>query len=667
MSQMLTRMFAYLTVVCYLVAGTLVVRFYYSDSTTLQLSLKSFNILKDAPIKSSLPIVAITVPVMEFEKTTPVYRNKKVSIERKLKIKTEQPEIQFESVKTDYELPFQENIKVSKVIFNSVNEANLVSQYKDFSFEEKVIAISEPIQDEVKSTMASPRAKTLKVEINHDLSKVEKKESVLQENEKISELIADDTRVENEPEFFDYPVVAEKKNLKNQKIAEVSLEKEQTKDLVAFDYSKAKTEIDKNIVPKVSAVSSHRPAPSVANPLIQGKEKSEMGKKENPNFPMGMTIQALGTNLTKIDELKGFEVRFQDDLSETIEDFGAGEVQFQAIMAKPKMTRSIVILKRGYAPTSTEVILEEGDGSVSIPLIEEEILNDLNIPFEQKGSVGSLLIELDDESELAKLDVPFGDVITLDGDLKRTTSKDFRYQLFLGVRSGNAMISYNRINGDVVSKIIHIHENELTFDSNFYEEIQEDKIKLFEEDLLAKENSPLIIPGEQVKVFAKNVFAKKISQNTYQINSGASHLAGRRYLEIGHHLEPVFVGIRDNNQVTVPSENFMRFILSKIEGSSLGNRCLVQVNLKKKVQKFEVGSESVASSLMTYNQVLDSDGKFYDSVSDKSKKIIIIGESQASSRLSSDAKINLKIDYVDGSTQYLNSYCSPNTYLVEQL
>jgi hypothetical protein len=327
----------------------------------------------------------------------------------------------------------------------------------------------------------------------------------------------------------------------------------------------------------------------------------------------------------------------------------------------------MVILKRGYAPTSTEVILEEGDGSVSIPLIEEEILNDLNIPFEQKGSVGSLLIELDDESELAKLDVPFGDVITLDGDLKRTTSKDFRYQLFLGVRSGNAMISYNRINGDVVSKIIHIHENELTFDSNFYEEIQEEKIKLFEEDLLAKENSPLIIPGEQVKVFAKNVFAKKISQNTYQISTGASHLAGRRYLEIGHHLEPVFVGIRDNNQVTVPSENFMRFILSKIEGSSLGNRCLVQVNLKKKVQKFEVGSESVASSLMTYNQVLDSDGKFYDSVSDKSKKIIIIGESQASSRLSSDAKINLKIDYVDGSTQYLNSYCSPNTYLVEQL
>jgi hypothetical protein len=70
---------------------------------------------------------------------------------------------------------------------------------------------------------------------------------------------------------------------------------------------------------------------------------------------------------------------------------------------------------------------------------------------------------------------------------------------------------------------------------------------------------------------------------------------------------------------------------------------------------------------MTYAQVLDSDGKFYDSVSDKTRKIIVIGESQGSSDVFADAKINIKIQYQDGSSQFLNSYCSPNTYLVEQL
>ena len=148
---------------------------------------------------------------------------------------------------------------------------------------------------------------------------------------------------------------------------------------------------------------------------------------------------------------------------------------------------------------------------------------------------------------------------------------------------------------------------------------------------------------------------------------GSSDLGGRRYLELNHQSEPVFVGIRDNNNVTVPSENFMRFILSKVEGSKLGNRCLVQVNLTKKAQKVDVASESIGMSLMTSTQMLDSDGKFYDSLSDKTRKVIIIGEGQGAAEISPDAKVNIKIQYQDGSVQFLNSYCSPNTYLVEQL
>ncbi len=265
------------------------------------------------------------------------------------------------------------------------------------------------------------------------------------------------------------------------------------------------------------------------------------------------------------------------------------------------------------------------------------------------------------------MDVPFSEVVKLNGDLNKTDGEDFRYQLFLGVKSGNSMISYHRQNGEVVSKILHIHENELTYDANFYEDIINEKVRLFEEDLLGRENTPLIISGEQVRVFAKNSISKKINNHTYKMNFHSSHLGGRRYLELTHQSEPVFVGLRENTSVTIPSENFMRFILSKVEGEKLGNRCLVQINLKKKAQKFDVSSESVGASLMTSSQILDADGKFYDSLSDKSRKIIVVGESQASSDVSPEAKINVKIQYLDGTTQFINTYCSPNTYLVEQL
>jgi hypothetical protein len=207
----------------------------------------------------------------------------------------------------------------------------------------------------------------------------------------------------------------------------------------------------------------------------------------------------------------------------------------------------------------------------------------------------------------------------------------------------------------------------MTYDANFYEDVVNEKIRLFEENLLARESSPLIISGEQVKIFSTSISAKKINNHTYKMAFGSSNLAGRRYLELNHQSEPVFVGIRDNNNITVPSENFMSFILSKVEGRKLGNRCLVQVNLNKIANNVDVASESIGQSLMTSTQMLDSDGKFYDSLSAKTNKIIIIGEGQASSDISLDSKINIKIKYEDGSVQFLNSYCSPNTYLVEQL
>jgi hypothetical protein len=111
----------------------------------------------------------------------------------------------------------------------------------------------------------------------------------------------------------------------------------------------------------------------------------------------------------------------------------------------------------------------------------------------------------------------------------------------------------------------------------------------------------------------------------------------------------------------------MRYILSNFEDSKLGQRCLVQVNLSKKISSYEVQAESSSSTLQAFHQVLDRDGKFYESVSDKTRKIVILGESHATGETSRDAKINIKIDYQDGSQQFLNSYCSPNTYLVEQL
>ena len=687
MSRLLTRMFAYFTLVCYLVVGSMAVRFYLPENVSIGFSTSYFNLLSDSYLEAS-GSEEISAPEMKFAEINIPVEKKVIQIVAK-KIEEKLPVVKVVSVN---ELPFHEPVTLSKIEMKEELPTNMVALYRDFSFEETVVAKTEVVTDKVSTVLAAAEITpepdffdyAVKPSTVNEDKKIEAATDQV-ENQNVADLIGPTESIlpitdSVEPEFFDYPVKMSSQTDKASTIVQETAKAvvPNTPDTIintnalAFEYSQAKQDIVKQVIPTVS---SHKPRVMAAKPSPLPIPSGNDDKKPDINaligpktYPVSISILALGSDLKKLENLKGFEVRFQDDLSEMIEDYGSGEVKFEAELSQPKMTRTVTILKRGYSPVTTELILEDGAaGSVSIPLIQEDTLNDLMAPYERKGAVGVLLVELDDDTEVAKLDVPFGDVIKLNGDFKRTKNDDFRYQLFVGVQAGNAMVSYHGNNGEVVSKILHVHESEMTYDANFYEDVVNEKIRLFEENLIARESSPLIISGQQVKIFSTNRSAKKINNHTYKMTFGSSNLAGRRYLELNHQSEPVFVGIRDNNNITVPSENFMSFILSKVEGKKLGNRCLIQVNLNKTANNVDVASESIGQSLMTSTQMLDSDGKFYDSLSAKTNKIIIIGEGQASSDISLDSKINIKIKYEDGSVQFLNSYCSPNTYLVEQL
>ncbi len=648
---MLTRMFAYFTVVAYLVVGTVVVRVMKTESHIFNFSQSYLAIFTESKIQSLTEVASVEAPVMNLSFSSERPMKKMKIVERKNR------PLNWKKLQLahQHELPFSSPIKLAPIIKETSLETNLIALYENFAFTEKkveVATVEEKIQDEVKVTQSVAK------EIEPEFFEYEAKPETIAQNKVIEKT---DPKIESE-DIVD--LITQPKEMTTQKSPEIAQTKPDYSNLVASTVQEAQEEeAVQNPSFDVKKVMRKPLTPVLAENTLLNSQKLMAPQSHEAS----VTIHAIGLNLKGSEKLQGFEVRFQDQSGGTLEDYGGGTVVVDDSLAASKMTRSIVMLKKGYVPTSTELILEEGSSEVSIPLIEEEVLYDLNGEFEQKGSVGSLLVELDDETEIAKLDVPFGKVIKLNGELKPTENEDFRYELFLGVKAGNAMISYQKGTGEVVNRIVHVHENELTYDANFFEDVINEKIKLYQEDLLGKETSPLILTTEQVKVFAKESATKKINQNTYHLNFNTQNLGGRRYVELTHQSEPIFVGARDNNNLTIPSESFMRYILSNFENSKLGDRCLVQVNLSQKISSYEVSAESTGSSLVTYHQVLDRDGKFYESVSEKTRKIVILGESQASGETSKDAKINIKIRYLDGSHQYLSSYCSPNTYLVEQL
>lgn len=681
---MLTRMFAYFTLVAYLFVGAVAVRLVMPEMSTVSISAQYLALFSDTSFKSQ-EAMEVSAPEMHFaEIKFPVERpvRKVAVVAPKPVIKKEvvkvvvqkMAELKIEKV-TQNELPFYEPVKLHAIVMNVPLESNLVALYKEFKHE-MVAKVAAPVVDEVKTTQAQASAEPTFFEY--------------EEETKVAAAVPAPTPAPKEeaPEVIESTKTEIVNNVDNAQNVDNFAEEVSVDDLVAFDYAKASADMKSQAMPMVSTVTTQSKevpaqgssAPQAATvskpkkkdaPAAQQEETDKSAEKNALIAPTvhssSLTIQYVGTNLVTTQPETGFEIRFQDDMSEAIQDHNTGDITVDADLSEVRMNRSVTLLKHGFAPTNADLIMEAGQFSVSIPAIEEQKFNKLLAPYGARGPIGAVMVELDDSAEGATLDVPYSQVITLDGDLKETEESDFRYQLFVGVQAGNALLSYKDSRNNVTSKIIHIHEHELTFESNFYEDIVDEDIKLFEEDLLGKEKTPLIISSEQVKQFASDKTAKKINNHTYRMDFDRILSGSRRYLELTHQDEPVFVGVKGNNNVEVPSENFMRYMLSRFEGSKLGNRCLVQVNLSKKAVKYEVAAESVGMSLATYTQILDADGRFYDSLSEKSRKIIVVGENQGAPELSQDGKINLKVTYEDGSVQYLGSYCSPNTYLVEQL
>lgn len=700
----------------YLAVGTLSARYFLGEQSEVKINSQYLEFFSETKTNSAT-VDEMNVPEIVFEEIR-IPEEKRMAPGKTLKVVAvlkEKPkkEILFSyRVSEKNELPFAEMINLFPVYYNEALPVNLVSLYKDLEVE-KIVT-----QDEVSTKMA----KTQVVDESKDLEpeffdyeavatkvppkieeKVEEKKTAIKED--LPETYATYTE---EQEAAARGAGATASDVTTQKAQENRIEEVSLNEIVAFDYSKAKQDVAENKITTVSNVilpqtvttqnQSQSQAQENNDPVLavdkvsprvdnsastvdklkksvvkqQGfvggsNPQKKESTKEIRNYPSQIGVQVTATNLKVTTQVAGFELRFQDDLNETKEDFGTGEVLIKTELATPKMTRPVTVLKRGYAPTSTELILEEGATSVVLPLIDETSFNELIENYEARGPVGAVLVELDDETEAVEIDVPYGKIIYLDGDMKKTASDDYRYQLIVGAKAGNALLSYKTSKGEVVSKIIHIHERELTFEANYYENVSNETLMLMEEDLLSKEKAPLIIPEDSVREFATNKTAKKLNDRTYKMSFARTNLGARRYLELNHQSEPIFLGFRDAQKIEVPAENLINFILSRFENSKLGNRCLVQVNLNKKVSRMEVGSESVASSLNTYVQVLDRDGKFYDSVSEKTHKIIVVGENDGADELSKDSKINIKIEYQDGSEQFLSSYCSPNTYLVEQL
>lgn len=389
-----------------------------------------------------------------------------------------------------------------------------------------------------------------------------------------------------------------------------------------------------------------------------GKEKLQRKTYKSTNTISLDSINYTDKSLQKIHQ---FEIRFQDDIDEIVRDHGDGFVKLELNLNTQMNIRRASIYASGHYPTSVDLVFEGGDANISIPMFEissfDKIINESSIT----GLGASLLIELDETTEDIDINVEtkYEDKLYLNENLKPVdrSESNFMYILFLGVAPGNTLVYFKDTKNIVSSKMIHLTEKEIYYDPNFYANVLDDSFQLYEENLLSECKGMLNISEEEITPLGIKSKTNKKSLNEYSLEHMIYPLGTRKYYELSHLSESLFIGRWSESAITVPTEDYINHVMSNFEINQ--NECLVQVNLTKKLKESFINAQSGEGNARVQLRFLDEDGSFYEDVSDSSGRIFIVAEDEGI--------INIKLNYIDGSSQYLQSFCMSSMYLIEQL
>lgn len=388
--------------------------------------------------------------------------------------------------------------------------------------------------------------------------------------------------------------------------------------------------------------------------------KSTYSAPKKNSYPTNAKL-TVRTSLGVID--KGLDknstpFQFISDVSfgEPLVSGSIGAIEIEESINERVSTIRGTILSSDTFPTIVELPLEYGDFLVNIPLLERD---DVFKRFEGiRGAM--LLVELNESTDSIDIDHKYVERILLNDRFKQVEEGDnYRFILYVGVEPGNTLIQYLTLDNEVGEKIVHLVEDHVFYESNTYIQSQKEKIELFETKLLGKKDLELNIDGDDVRYFNTGLGSKSIGLNLYEIERPILPLGMRKYIELKHLGESIYAGYMDNKSLHIPSREYLNYVMDTFKIGDLDNKCLIQINFDKNIVDMKVASESFKGPIGIEKLYLDKDGMFNTEASDFAKKVFMIGDTIGT--------INVEVEYADQSKDYIQSFCSSNTIIVEQL
>ena len=395
-----------------------------------------------------------------------------------------------------------------------------------------------------------------------------------------------------------------------------------------------------------------------SNPTLEGiKALMEAEEKDNKTYRIVATH-------TQIDQ--GFEGAIESmdmvmghDKSELLNSNHDGEIEINTNLNSDFGVVRGTILSKGYMRTKMDIqVRPEQAHFTNIPLLDEYSFYKFMEKENVNTSGGHLLIEISERVKDADVDQSYGAKIYLDKDFKVVEGAPAPFILFVGVRPGNALLTIE-LGKKVAEKIVQISEEELLYSEINTTSGRKMDFDLNEMNLLGKVDSHLSILANDFRVFNSKIFSEKTGVNKYSLHVPDKIEGFRDYFELTHLSESIFFGSSKSGKVTLPSKGLFNEILNHLQISDLNGACLIQINLKDIADNFITTGDTGTGDLPYQLFFLDKDGEVGREINPSTKHAFIYGEGQGI--------FNVKIGYLNGRYDSLQTYCSPSILLVEQL
>ena len=371
-----------------------------------------------------------------------------------------------------------------------------------------------------------------------------------------------------------------------------------------------------------------------------------------------MTVSEINLSTQKTRQTIGFEFVPDYDRADRMDDQSSGEIKLGYSLAGDATTITGVVQAYGLIPTRVELNLTSK--VLNIPMLSEVGIQKF-LSKKETGVTGNLLmVAVDSNITDVEIDSDYQYKVFFSDKFKMLKSREnASFILFLGVKTGNTLIRYLLENKESAQKIVYVGDGEMYFEDPTFVSTQREIYTFTTRSLLGKKVKELNINAEDVSFFGTKITTKKKALNAYEIKVPELVDNSRKYLEFKNTGSSLFVGTKNRLDLEIPGNDFIARVMQANQLSELGERCMVQLNLVKDIRDIKVSGKNKAGEMFAETSFLDNDGNFSRDNSELSEKVFITG--------ALEGIFNVRLDYTDGSTDFLKTFCSEGAYLIEQL